>query len=195
VARPRVGHDAHAPRPPPHARAGELRLADGTLIGVANYAGCAQRSEFAGTAAYGYCAAKSQYVWVKHTMRSLLVLFAAGTALFAIVAPASNAAGVTPDQLIQAGWSCRQPGGDPTRLVSANRGQGLPPLPGTPGFADRQPSYELLVFVFATGDFIGVQKLLRPDVYLHGTPPCPQQPSGEYFHVPGIDLWACLRRT
>lgn len=43
--------------------AGGSRLADGTLIGVANYAGCAQRSEFAGSAAYGYCAAKSQYVW------------------------------------------------------------------------------------------------------------------------------------
>jgi hypothetical protein len=42
---------------------GKLRIADGTLIGVANYAGCARRSEFAGTAAYGYCAAKSQYVW------------------------------------------------------------------------------------------------------------------------------------
>ena len=42
---------------------GELRLADGTLIGVANYAGCAQRSDFAGLASYGYCPAKSQYVW------------------------------------------------------------------------------------------------------------------------------------
>jgi len=42
---------------------GGPRLADGTLISVANYAGCAQRSEFAGTAAYGYCAAKSEYVW------------------------------------------------------------------------------------------------------------------------------------
>jgi Transposase DDE domain len=42
---------------------GGPRLADGTLIGVANYAGCAQRSEFAGSAAYGYCAAKSEYVW------------------------------------------------------------------------------------------------------------------------------------
>ena len=41
----------------------ELVIADGTLVGVANYAGCASRSEFAGTAAYGYCAAKSQYVW------------------------------------------------------------------------------------------------------------------------------------
>lgn len=43
--------------------AGGARLADGTLIGVANYAGCAQRSEFAGSAAYGYCAAKSEWVW------------------------------------------------------------------------------------------------------------------------------------
>jgi hypothetical protein len=51
--------------------AGGPRLADGTLIGVANYAGCAQRSEFAGTAAYGYCAAKSEYVWgVRLVMRA-----------------------------------------------------------------------------------------------------------------------------
>lgn len=33
---------------------GELRFADGTLIGVANYAGCAAKSGFAGYAAYGY---------------------------------------------------------------------------------------------------------------------------------------------
>ena len=50
--------------------ASDLRIADGTLIGVANYAGCASRSEFAGSAAYGYCAAKSQYVW---GMRLVLV--------------------------------------------------------------------------------------------------------------------------
>ena len=42
---------------------GGARLADGTLIGVANYAGCAAHSEFAGTAAYGYCASKSEWVW------------------------------------------------------------------------------------------------------------------------------------
>ena len=48
----------------------DLRIADGTLIGVANYAGCASRSEFAGSAAYGYCAAKSQFVW---GMRLVLV--------------------------------------------------------------------------------------------------------------------------
>jgi hypothetical protein len=43
--------------------AGGARLADGTLIGVANYAGCAHKSEFAGVAGYGYCAAKSEWVW------------------------------------------------------------------------------------------------------------------------------------
>jgi hypothetical protein len=42
---------------------GGARLADGTLIGVANYAGCAAKSAFAGSAAYGYCAAKSEWVW------------------------------------------------------------------------------------------------------------------------------------
>jgi Transposase DDE domain len=42
---------------------GTLRLADGTLVGVANYAGCASKSEFAGIAAYGYCPSKSQYLW------------------------------------------------------------------------------------------------------------------------------------
>jgi hypothetical protein len=42
---------------------GSLRLADGTIVGVANYAGCAQKSEFAGLAAYGYCPSKSRYYW------------------------------------------------------------------------------------------------------------------------------------
>jgi hypothetical protein len=42
---------------------GGLRLADGTLVGVANYAGCEARSEFAGIAAYGYCPAKSRFYW------------------------------------------------------------------------------------------------------------------------------------
>lgn len=41
----------------------DLRLTDGTLIGVANYPGCASRSDFAGTASYGYCPSKSQFLW------------------------------------------------------------------------------------------------------------------------------------
>lgn len=49
---------------------GGVWLVDGTLLGCANYAGCAARSEFAGHATYGYCASKSQWYW---GMRLLLV--------------------------------------------------------------------------------------------------------------------------
>lgn len=42
---------------------GSVLLADGTLIGCANYAGCASKSHFAGDAAYGYCPSKSQFIW------------------------------------------------------------------------------------------------------------------------------------
>src|SRR5918992_4563636 len=47
-----------------------IRLADGTLIGCANYPGCASHSHFAGAAAYGYSPSKSQFVW---GMRLVLV--------------------------------------------------------------------------------------------------------------------------
>ena len=57
---------------------GELRIADGTLIGVANYPGCASRSEFAGSAAYGYCPSKSQFLW---GMRLVLLTDANGAPL------------------------------------------------------------------------------------------------------------------
>jgi hypothetical protein len=42
---------------------GQVRLVDGTLLSCANYAGCAQRSLFAGDAGYGYCPSKSRYYW------------------------------------------------------------------------------------------------------------------------------------
>ena len=51
----------------------------------------------------------------------------------------------------------------------------------------------LLVFDYATNAFIGTQHLLRPDIYEHGTPPCPQQPGGEYIYNPRNDLWSCTR--
>jgi len=49
---------------------GRVRLADGTLIGCANYPGCARRSHFAGAAAYGYTPSHSRFVW---GMRLVLV--------------------------------------------------------------------------------------------------------------------------
>jgi hypothetical protein len=123
----------------------------------------------------------------------LFVLAATVAAALAATVTSISAAGVTPDQLVQAGWTCVQPRADPSRLICAPPGVGLPPLPGTPGFADRGPSYELLVFEFASGSLIGVQHLLRPDVYLGGTPPCPQQPGGQYIYIPRNDTWSCLR--
>jgi hypothetical protein len=129
---------------------------------------------------------------MKCRMGSLLVLATTLAAVLAVTA-APSVAGVTPDQLTQVGWTCIQPLADPTRRICAPPGLGLPPLPGTPAFADRAPSYELLVFEFATGDFIGVQHLLRPDIYLDGRPPCPQQPGGEYIYIPRNDTWSCFR--
>ena len=116
----------------------------------------------------------------------------AGGATLAVAGPAS-ADGVTPAQLINAGWTCIQPHLAPTLLLCAPPGKGLPPLPGTPGFANRAPSYEFLVFEFATGAFLGTEHLLRPDIYQHGTPPCPQQPGGQYLYNPRNDLWFCNR--
>lgn len=43
--------------------AGGARLSDGTLIGVANYPGCAERSDFAGFARYGYAKSQHRFVW------------------------------------------------------------------------------------------------------------------------------------
>jgi hypothetical protein len=130
---------------------------------------------------------------VRNALRLLVVLAATVAAALATTVTTSSAAGVTPDQLVQAGWTCVRPLADPSRLICAPPGLGLPPLPGTPGFADRGPSYELLVFDFASGSLIGVQHLLRPDVYLSGTPPCPQQPGGQYIYIPRNDTWSCLR--
>lgn len=67
--------------------AGSVRLVDGTLLGCANYAGCASKSEFAGHAAYGYCAAKSQWYW---GMRLLLITDRVGTPMGYDLRPANE---------------------------------------------------------------------------------------------------------
>jgi IS5 family transposase len=42
---------------------GGVRLADGTQLAVANYAGCAQRSGFAGLARYGFARSQHRFIW------------------------------------------------------------------------------------------------------------------------------------
>ena len=125
--------------------------------------------------------------------RTVLIALTAALGAAGAIAVTAKAEGVAPSQLSAAGWTCIQPRNNPTQMLCVPPGVGLPPLPGTPGFEDRAPSYEFLVFENATGAFIGTQHLLRPDVYAHGTPPCPQQPGGEYVYNARNDLWACLR--
>ena len=130
---------------------------------------------------------------VRRWRRALLIAVTAALVAAGAAAVSAQAEGVTPSQLTAAGWTCIQPRIDPTLILCATPGVGLPPLPGTPGFEDRAPSFEVLVFEYATGDFIGTQHLLRPDIYMRGTPPCPQQPGGAYIYNPRNDLWFCLR--
>jgi hypothetical protein len=66
---------------------GGARLSDGTLIGVANYPGCAQRSEFAGFARYGF--AKSQHRYL-YGVRLVLLTDDRGTPLGYTVVPANE---------------------------------------------------------------------------------------------------------
>jgi hypothetical protein len=42
---------------------GGVRLADGTQLAVASYPGCRQRSEFVGTARYGYQCSHYRFIW------------------------------------------------------------------------------------------------------------------------------------
>jgi IS5 family transposase len=42
---------------------GGARLADGTQLAVAHYAGCQQRSHFAGHARYGYARSQHRFIW------------------------------------------------------------------------------------------------------------------------------------
>jgi hypothetical protein len=116
----------------------------------------------------------------------------ASGAMLATAGPAA-ADGVTPAQLTAAGWTCIHPLRAPALVLCAPPGTGLPPLPGSATFADRLPSYELLVFESATGAFLGTEFLLRPDIYQQGQPPCPQQPGGQYLYNPRNDTWFCNR--
>ena len=126
-------------------------------------------------------------------LTALIALTAALAVVGATAVPAKADGGITPSHLSAAGWTCIQPRINPILMLCAPPGVGLPPLPGTPGFEDRAPSYEFLVFEYATGAFLGTQHLLRPDIYERGTPPCPQQPGGQYIYNPRNDLWACTR--
>jgi len=67
--------------------AGGVRLADGSQLAVANYAGCQQRSHFAGFARYGYARSQHRFIW---GVRLVLLTDERGTPLGYTIVPANE---------------------------------------------------------------------------------------------------------
>lgn len=66
---------------------GGVRLADGTQLAVAGYPGCQQRSEFAGSARYGYQRSHHRFIW---GVRLVLLTDARGLPLGYTIVPANE---------------------------------------------------------------------------------------------------------
>jgi hypothetical protein len=66
---------------------GGARLADGTQLAVANYAGCAQRSGFVGLARYGYARSQHRFIW---GVRLVLLTDGRGLPLGYTIVPANE---------------------------------------------------------------------------------------------------------
>lgn len=66
---------------------GGARLADGTQLAVANYAGCQQRSHFAGLARYGFARSQHRFIW---GVRLVLLTDTRGLPLGYTIVPANE---------------------------------------------------------------------------------------------------------
>jgi hypothetical protein len=66
---------------------GGARLADGTQLAVAGYAGCAQKSDFAGFARYGFSKSQHRFVW---GVRLVLLTDTRGLPLGYTIVPANE---------------------------------------------------------------------------------------------------------
>jgi hypothetical protein len=109
----------------------------------------------------------------------VLVAFAFASA----TATAAGAGGLSPDRLVNAGWTCFNDPGAP-RIVCSDPGHGRPVVPAPP---DRPASYNFKIFSL-DGTFTGTVHLIRDDLY-QGQP-CPQT-GGTYFHIAVIGYYRC----
>lgn len=91
--------------------------------------------------------------------------------------------GVTDATLMNAGWSCIEPG--PGVTVCAPPGMGLPSIPPVPNNGGA-PSYTLAAFV--NHQFDHHVKFLRPDLF-HGQPCVGGEPM-DYFAL--LDYYHCI---
>jgi hypothetical protein len=114
-------------------------------------------------------------------MRRCVVLIAALAVSLGAVGTAIGS-GLTPEKLMNAGWTCFNDPGAP-RIVCSDPGHGRP-VPGDPS---APPSYNFKVFSL-DGTFTGTIHLIRADLY-HGQP-CPQA-GGAYFFITPIGYYRC----
>ena len=91
--------------------------------------------------------------------------------------------GVTDATLMNAGWSCIEPG--PGVIVCAQPGKGIPSIPPIPDNGG-PPSYTLAAFV--DHQFDHHVKFLRPDLF-HGQPCVGGEPM-DYFAL--LDYYHCI---
>ena len=91
--------------------------------------------------------------------------------------------GVTDVTLVNAGWSCIEPG--PGVIVCAPPGMGIPSIPPVPNNGGA-PSYTLAAFV--DHQFDHHVKFLRPDLF-HGQPCVGGEPM-DYFAL--LDYYHCI---
>jgi hypothetical protein len=113
-------------------------------------------------------------------MRTLLLVIT--TVAASLIAAGAASAGVTPTQLIAAGWTCFTDPAAP-RTVCSDPGHGRP-VPGDP---NAPPSYNFKIFGL-DGSFSGTAHLIRSDLY-QGQP-C-QATGGPYFFIPPIGYYRC----
>lgn len=112
----------------------------------------------------------------------LVALFMAAASISLGAVGGARAQGVTPDQLVAAGWTCFPDPAAP-RTVCSDPGHGRP-VPGDP---NAPPSYNFKLFNL-DGSFIGTSHLIRADLY--SGQPCP--PIGApYVFIAPIGYYRC----
>jgi hypothetical protein len=97
------------------------------------------------------------------------------------------AAGLSPTQLAERGWTCRVPPPTPDRIVCSHPNQELP-SPFTP-VAERPVVFTVLVFDSSTGAFLGTQIGMREDRYNGQV--C-KSTGAQYIYRPAIGYYECL---
>jgi hypothetical protein len=93
--------------------------------------------------------------------RRILLVLTLTLVLGALTAPVAGAAGPSPAQLGDAGWTCFTPPPRPDLIACYNPGLGRP-LPGDPS---PSPANSVITFSSTTGEFLSTGHLVRADLY------------------------------